>query len=175
MTIHHLHDNAAAKADAATESSQPDAAPHDNQIVAERRAKLAALRAATNDHAFPNDFQRLHMADALHAAHGDQSKESLEAIASSSDAAQVASITVAVAGRMMLKRVMGKASFATLQDMSGRIQVYLSVELRIPGLGGGCQRVRKLKPAIAATNHPIGIKGRTVTAVEATGTRGVVG
>jgi lysyl-tRNA synthetase class 2 len=126
MTIHHLHDNAAAKADAATESSQPDAAPHDNQIVAERRAKLAALRAATNDHAFPNDFQRLHMADALHAAHGDQTKEALEAIAGSGDAAQVASITVAVAGRMMLKRVMGKASFATLQDMSGRIQVYLS-------------------------------------------------
>ena len=81
-----------------TEANTP--APKDeNQIIAERRAKLAELRKAGN--AFPNDFQRLHMADALHAAHGDQSKEALEAIAGSNDAAQVASITVAVWWRRM--------------------------------------------------------------------------
>jgi lysyl-tRNA synthetase, class II len=86
----------------------------DNQIIAERRAKLTALRAAGV--AFPNDFQREHLANALHLAYGEMSNEELDA----------AQIHVAVAGRMMLKRVMGKASFATLQDMSGRIQLYLS-------------------------------------------------
>jgi len=86
----------------------------DNQIIAERRAKLAALRAAGV--AFPNDFAREHLAASLHRAHGAMSKEELEGHA----------LRAAVAGRMMLKRVMGKASFATLQDMSGRIQIYVS-------------------------------------------------
>jgi lysyl-tRNA synthetase class 2 len=90
-------------------------APQDeNQIVAERRAKLAALREQGNP--FPNDFSRTHLAGELHHAYGALSKEDLEGHA----------IRVAVAGRMMLKRVMGKASFATLQDMSGRIQAYVS-------------------------------------------------
>ncbi len=88
-----------------------------NQIIAERRAKLAVIRAAGI--AFPNDFDRRDYAGQLAAAHGDKSKEALEAEA----------IQVQLAGRMMLKRVMGKASFATLQDMSGRIQVYLSNDL----------------------------------------------
>ena len=86
----------------------------ENQIIAERRAKLAALRA--QGIAFPNDFHRQHLAGELQRAHGAMSKEELEGHA----------IRAAVAGRMMLKRVMGKASFATLQDMSGRIQVYVS-------------------------------------------------
>jgi lysyl-tRNA synthetase class 2 len=86
----------------------------ENQIIAERRAKLAALRA--QGVAFPNDFRREHLAADLHRAHGAMTKEELEGHA----------IRVAVAGRMMLKRVMGKASFATLQDMSGRIQIYVS-------------------------------------------------
>jgi len=86
----------------------------DNQIIAERRAKLAAIRDAGV--AFPNDFERRDYAGALTDAHGDKSKDAL--------AAEV--INVQLAGRMMLKRVMGKASFATLQDMSGRIQVYVS-------------------------------------------------
>ncbi|MCL4801156.1 MAG: lysine--tRNA ligase [Burkholderiales bacterium] len=86
----------------------------ENQIVAERRAKLAALRAAGNP--YPNDFTREHIAADLQHAYGAMGKEELEGHA----------IRVAVAGRMMLKRVMGKASFATLQDMSGRIQVYVS-------------------------------------------------
>lgn len=83
-----------------------------NQIIEERRAKLKALREAGN--AFPNDFCRENLAGDLHAHYDGRSGEELEQ----------AGVHVAVAGRMMLKRVMGKASFATLQDMSGRIQIY---------------------------------------------------
>src|SRR4051812_23235932 len=86
----------------------------ENQIIAERRAKLARLREGGN--AFPNDFRRKDLAADLHAEHDAKSKEDLEA----------AKPTAVVAGRMMLKRVMGKASFATLQDMSGQIQVYIN-------------------------------------------------
>jgi len=86
----------------------------ENQIIAERRAKLAELRAAGN--AFPNDFERKDLAAELHDAHGAKGNEELEP----------AGIEAAVAGRLMLKRVMGKASFATLQDMSGRIQLYIT-------------------------------------------------
>lgn len=93
----------------------PAAPEHDeNRIIAERRAKLKAIRAGGN--AFPNDFAREHLAGDLQAGYGDMSKEQLEANP----------VVVAVAGRMMLKRVMGKASFATLQDMAGQIQVYVS-------------------------------------------------
>ena len=86
----------------------------DNQIVAERRAKLQALRADGN--AFPNDFQRTHLAADLQQEYAGKTNEELEP----------AGIRAAVAGRMMLKRVMGKASFATVQDMSGRIQLYIT-------------------------------------------------
>ena len=86
----------------------------ENQIIAERRAKLAELRAGGN--AFPNDFARTDLAADLHAAHGAKTNAELEP----------AAIAAGVAGRMMLKRVMGKASFATLQDMSGRIQIYIA-------------------------------------------------
>ena len=86
----------------------------ENQIITERRNKLAAIRAAGV--AFPNDFERKHLAANLHAEFGEKSHDELEAL----------QIHVAVAGRMMLKRVMGKASFATVQDMSGRIQLFLS-------------------------------------------------
>ncbi|UXY14337.1 lysine--tRNA ligase [Chitiniphilus purpureus] len=96
-------------------SEQQQALPQDdNQIMAERRAKLAVLREAGP--AFPNDFKREHFAADLHAKYGEQEKEALDALA----------VEVTVAGRMMLKRVMGKASFATVQDGSGRIQFYIS-------------------------------------------------
>lgn len=95
-----------------TESITPP--QEENQIIAERRAKLQELR--KNGIAFPNDFERKNLAAELHAAYGDQDKEQLEGV----------KIQVAVAGRMMLKRVMGKASFATIQDMSGRIQLFIS-------------------------------------------------
>jgi lysyl-tRNA synthetase class 2 len=86
----------------------------ENQVIAERRAKLAELRAGGTP--FPNDFRREHLAADLHRAYDALSKEELEP----------KGVRVAVAGRMMLKRVMGKASFATLQDMTGQIQAYVS-------------------------------------------------
>jgi lysyl-tRNA synthetase class 2 len=95
----------------------PPEPPDENQIVAERRAKLKELRAKGN--AFPNDFRRTHLAADLHRDYDAKSNEQLEP----------AGIRVIVAGRMMLKRVMGKASFATVQDMSGRIQLYIANDL----------------------------------------------
>ena len=90
-------------------------APQDeNQIITERRAKLTVLRKVGI--AFPNDFERKNLAGDLHTAYGELSHDELA----------TANVSVAVAGRMMLKRVMGKASFATVQDMSGRIQLFIS-------------------------------------------------
>jgi lysyl-tRNA synthetase, class II len=91
-----------------------NAAPDTNQIIEERRAKLAALRASGQ--AYPNDFRRKDLAADLVASHGAADREALDQSA----------VTATVAGRMMLKRLMGKASFATLQDMSGQIQVYVT-------------------------------------------------
>ena len=90
--------------------------PHqdENQLIAERRAKLAEWR--KTGEAFPNDFQRENMAARLVEAYGDKTTEELEGLP----------VEVKVGGRMMLKRVMGKASFATLQDVSGRIQIYVA-------------------------------------------------
>jgi lysyl-tRNA synthetase, class II len=87
-----------------------------NKIIEERRAKLAALRG--NGTAFPNDFRRAHYAGELAAQHDGKDGKALAD----------ESVAVSVAGRIMLKRVMGKASFASLQDMSGRIQVYVSID-----------------------------------------------
>ena len=89
----------------------------DNQLIAERRAKLGALRAATAV-PFPNDFKPEHRAAPLQAAYGELPNEELEPQA----------IQVSVAGRMMLKRMMGKASFCTLQDATGRIQLRVTVD-----------------------------------------------
>jgi len=83
-------------------------------ILAERRAKLASLR--ERGPAYPNDFVRTHTAAELHARYGVMSREEL---------AQ-ADVQVAVAGRMMLRRLQGKVSFATVQDGSGRIQFFVS-------------------------------------------------
>jgi lysyl-tRNA synthetase class 2 len=93
---------------------RPDPPLEDNQVIAERRGKLKALRAQGS--AYPNDFRRDALAAELHQAHDAKTAEELELTPTS----------VAVAGRMVLKRVMGKASFATVQDMSGRIQLYVT-------------------------------------------------
>ncbi len=85
----------------------------ENHLIAERRGKLGRLRA--DGVAYPNDFRPDSVAAELHRAYDDADKEALAELAKPAK----------VAGRMMLKRVMGKASFATLQDGSGRIQVYL--------------------------------------------------
>ncbi|MFN7857599.1 MAG: lysine--tRNA ligase [Acidovorax sp.] len=96
----------------------------DNQLIAERREKLRALReaqAAGGAVAFPNNFKPAHKAAHLHLEHAGATSEALDANP----------VAVSVAGRMMLKRVMGKASFATVQDGSlgdvgGRIQLYVT-------------------------------------------------
>jgi lysyl-tRNA synthetase class 2 len=91
--------------------------PDENQIIAERRAKLAKLRGGGQ--AFPNDFRRKDLAADLQKAHEGKDKEQLEG----------EKPAAVIAGRMLLKRVMGKASFATLQDMSGRIQIYVNNDI----------------------------------------------
>lgn len=94
-------------------------AKDENSLIAERRRKLAALREGGN--AFPNDFRRNALAEELQRTWGRHENEQLEAEA----------VTVSVAGRMMAKRVMGKASFIKLADRSGQIQVRLERD-RLP-------------------------------------------
>jgi lysyl-tRNA synthetase class 2 len=103
-------------AEKTTEPPPAEQAADENQIIAERRAKLAALREAGS--AYPNDFRRDSLAAELHARYDDNPNDELES----------RHVEAAVAGRMMLKRVMGKACFATLQDMSGRIQLYVTLD-----------------------------------------------
>ena len=86
----------------------------ENQIMALRREKLQALR--QQGIAFPNDFQRDAFAQDLQNQYGELSKEELDP----------QGVPVKIAGRMMLKRAMGKASFATVQDVSGQIQLYIN-------------------------------------------------
>jgi lysyl-tRNA synthetase class 2 len=85
----------------------------ENSLIAQRRKKLQALREAGV--AFPNDFRRNAVAGELHAEYGNRDADALEA----------SPVRVKVAGRLMAKRVMGKAAFAQVQDMSGRIQLFL--------------------------------------------------
>lgn len=89
-------------------------AEEENHIIAERRAKLAKWR--ETGHAYPNDFVRKDLFGDIREAYGEKSAEELEAEAH----------TVAVSGRMMLKRVMGKAAFATVRDVTGTMQYFLS-------------------------------------------------
>ena len=105
----------------------PTVAPVDeNQLILERREKLKAIRQQQADGkgvAFPNDYKPSHKAEALFAEFDAKTTEELA----------VMGATAKVAGRMMLKRVMGKASFCTLQDSSlgntgGRIQIYVKGE-----------------------------------------------
>ena len=88
--------------------------PDTNQIIEERRAKLKALRA--KGVAYPNDFGRQNLGAELVEKYENTDREFLD----------LNPVAVKVAGRIMLKRVMGKASFATIQDMSGQIQIYVT-------------------------------------------------
>jgi lysyl-tRNA synthetase, class II len=85
----------------------------ENKLIAERRAKLEKLRAGGGA-AFPNDYRRDSLADQLLTAYGERPPEWFD----------THSVRAKVAGRMMAKRVMGKASFAKLEDRSGQIQVF---------------------------------------------------
>jgi lysyl-tRNA synthetase, class II len=98
-------------------AAEPSAtAVDENHVMAERRAKLAKLRAAGQP--FPNDFVPADRAAALLDAHADTTREALEQ----------AGVAVSIAGRMVLKRVQGKASFATVQDSTGRLQLWINDE-----------------------------------------------
>ncbi|MGN6512162.1 MAG: lysine--tRNA ligase [Lysobacteraceae bacterium] len=93
--------------------------PHaadENHLIAERRAKLAALRG--QGVAFPNDFKRTDFAGDLQTDYADAAQWTGEALEASGR-------RVAIAGRILAKRVMGKAAFATVQDMSGKVQLFL--------------------------------------------------
>jgi lysyl-tRNA synthetase class 2 len=94
-----------------------DKKPEEHRLIAERRKKLTALRA--EGFAFPNEYRRTVLAGALHATYGNQSNETLETEA----------VEVTVGGRLMAKRVMGKASFGRLQDRTGEIQIFIQREL----------------------------------------------
>lgn len=85
----------------------------ENKLIQQRREKLNSLR--ENGVPFPNDFRRDVMSEELHLQYGGKEKEELESLGQ----------RVAIAGRLMAKRIMGKASFAQVQDMSGRIQLFV--------------------------------------------------
>jgi len=85
-----------------------------NEILAQRLAKLDAMR--EKGQAFPNDFRRDSISDKLHDLYNDKTKEELDELG----------LEVSIAGRMMMRRIMGKASFASIQDMGGRIQLYVA-------------------------------------------------
>jgi lysyl-tRNA synthetase, class II len=88
----------------------------ENHLIAERRAKLRALR--EQGVAFPNDFKRIDYAGDLQAEFADAEQWNTDALAGLERRVQLG-------GRLMAKRVMGKAAFAHIQDSSGRIQLYL--------------------------------------------------
>ena len=94
-----------------SDNTQPQ---DENRLIAERREKLATMREEGN--AFPNSFRRDSYAQDLQDAHGEKSKEELAE----------AGIKVSVAGRVMLNR----GAFMVLQDMTGRIQLYVNKEAR---------------------------------------------
>ena len=98
--------------------TDPTSAPpaDENSLIAERRAKLTALRG--QGIAFPNDFRRIDYAGDLQGRYADAEMWTSEAL-------EAANHEVKVAGRLMAKRVMGKASFAQIQDESGRVQLFL--------------------------------------------------
>ena len=97
-----------------TDNKQPPIDQVDeNELIRQRREKLAAWRAAGQ--VYPNTFKPEHLAAELIAQYSDLDKESLEA----------KGIEVAIAGRLMTRRIMGKASFADVQDRTARIQIYV--------------------------------------------------
>ncbi len=94
-------------------SNTKDRKSDENKLIAQRREQLEALR--KNGQAYPNNFRRDALAYDLHKTYAESDKETLKS----------SSTRVKVAGRMMTRRVMGKASFAHIQDMSGKIQLYI--------------------------------------------------
>ena len=102
-----------------------DQVQDENKLIAQRREKLNQIR--ERGIAFPNDFRRNVVAGELHAEYGERSAEELEQ----------EHIRVKVAGRLMSRRIMGKASFAHIQDMSGRIQLFVQRDSLPEGVYNG--------------------------------------
>jgi lysyl-tRNA synthetase class II len=98
-----------------TQTSPPQPPEDENKLIAERREKLTAIR-QQGGVAFPNDFKPKHHALDLVRKYGEIPNEELEP----------QGIVVSLGGRMMLKRMMGKASFATLQDSTSRLQLFVT-------------------------------------------------
>lgn len=97
-------------------NEQTAPAQDENSLIAERRGKLASLRG--QGIAFPNDFRRTDHAGDLQSEYADAAKWS-------GDALEGEGRRVSIAGRMLAKRIMGKAAFAKLRDVSGDIQLFL--------------------------------------------------
>jgi lysyl-tRNA synthetase class 2 len=93
--------------------ADPAERPDENKLIAERRTKLEALRAQGT--AYPNDFRRDALAGQLQEAFAARDEQWLESNPT----------RVTVGGRMLLKRVMGKVSFANIADRTGQIQLFL--------------------------------------------------
>lgn len=120
--------------------------PHDdiqdvNKLIAERKHKLAALREQGN--AFPNDFRRDSISSELLEKYDHLSKEELEA----------QRITVSLGGRIMTRRIMGKASFTTIADMGGKIQLYVARDSLPEGVYNDQFKKWDLGDIIGATGH----------------------
>ena len=94
----------------------------ENSLIAERRRKLSELRELGN--AYPNDFRRNALAEELHRTYGGHDGDRLSE----------ENVQVKVAGRMMVKRVMGKASFIKLKDRTTQIQIRLERDRLADGL-----------------------------------------
>ena len=95
------------------QENNPEQEVDENELIRQRREKLAAWRESAS--AYPNTFKPEHLASDLLSQYDGMDKETLEAEA----------VEVSVAGRMMSRRIMGKASFAHIQDRSERIQLYV--------------------------------------------------
>ncbi|MFZ5699558.1 MAG: lysine--tRNA ligase [Pseudomonadota bacterium] len=100
-----------------TQDAAVDAVVDENRLVAERRAKLSVLRQSGN--AYPNDFRRDHYCADLQAHYAEKSKEEIEQL----------TLRASVAGRIMLNR----GAFIVIQDMTGRIQLYVNRKTLSPG------------------------------------------
>ena len=95
-------------------ANEPALPQDENHVIAERRAKLKQLREKGN--AYPNDFPRNNIAGDLHEQYENHERDFLD----------LNPVLVRIAGRLMLRRTMGKLSFGNLQDMSGNIQIFVA-------------------------------------------------
>ena len=103
-----------------TNTEQENIVLDTNELIAQRRNKLDELRAKRN--AYPNGFARNALAEKLHAQYNEKTELELDENP----------VKVKIAGRIMTRRLMGKASFVHLQDMSGRIQLYIRQDEMTP-------------------------------------------